>query len=138
MGNKIMLKLSTNELKTIKDSYNKLINCVPKIFNAGLKQVPMIHGVYIIHRINGTVLHVGRTYRAKKGLKQRLNNHLKGVSSFMKRYNKISVNSLKKCYFRFIPVKNDRMRALLELYAAAMLCPKYLGLHKAKDEEINS
>ena len=42
-----------------------------------------LHGVYIIYSPNGRVTHVGRTVRGKRGLRQRLNNHLHGASSFV-------------------------------------------------------
>jgi hypothetical protein len=44
-------------------------------------EAPTKHGVYIISK-GRVVWHVGRTTRAKNGLKQRLTAHLRGRSSF--------------------------------------------------------
>lgn len=48
---------------------------------------PNEQGVYVIYAPrSGMVVHVGRTYRGKAGLRQRLNNHLHGSSSFVQEY----------------------------------------------------
>jgi len=85
-------------------------------------------GVYVIRKKN-IVRHVGRTHRGKKGLFQRLNNHLHGSSSFTNEYLKGNGAILRKGYtYQFLVVKNARLRALLEAYAIGTLCPKHIGL----------
>lgn len=128
----------SKELEQILEKYSKLLKSKPVKFRDGLESIPRKQGVYIIYRATGTVLHVGRTYRRVKGMWGRILGHSRGRSSFMKNYKKISTSSLKECYVKFLIVKNDRIRALLELYTAGHLCPKYLGLHKSKQEKINS
>lgn len=49
----------------------------------GRLEAPDLQGVYVIYSPRGKVLHVGRTLRGKKGLRQRLNNHLQAGSSFV-------------------------------------------------------
>jgi len=85
-------------------------------------------GVYIIRK-GDIVLHVGRTYRGKKGLYQRLMNHLYGSSSFTNEYLKGNGAILRKGHtYQFLVVKNARLRALLEAYATGTSCPEYIGL----------
>jgi len=87
--------------------------------------------VYVIYNPKGTVLHVGRTPRAKKGLRQRLNNHLLGQSSFAHKYLKGRGNLLRKGYkFKYLVIKNPRERALVEAFSVGKLCPAHLGLGK--------
>jgi len=94
--------------------------------------VPCTHGVYIIRKGN-KVLHVGRTHRGKKGLHQRLSNHLHGASSFAVEYLKSMGEKLRKGHtYQYLEVKGDRQRALLEAYAVGTLCPVHLGLGKKK------
>lgn len=87
-------------------------------------------GVYIIYRKDGRVLHVGRSSRGKRGVFQRLNNHLAGQSSFVESYFKRDKSRVRACGFRYLPVKNDRLRALVEAYATGVLCPAHIGLNK--------
>jgi hypothetical protein len=85
-------------------------------------------GAYVIRNRKGTVVHVGRTYRGKDGLFQRLNDHLNGRSSFVNEYLKGNGNRLRKNYtFQCLTVPSNRMRALLENYATGWLCPEHLG-----------
>ena len=85
-------------------------------------------GVYIIRK-GDVVLHVGSTLRGKNGLRQRLNNHLHGSSSFTNKYLNGNGAALRKRHsFQFLVVKNARSRTLLEAYAIGILCPKHLGL----------
>lgn len=91
--------------------------------------VPNAQGVYIIYNLHGVVFHVGRTVRGRGGLRQRLNNHLRGRSSFVKDFLDGKSRSLRGKYqFQYIKVKNDRQRALLEALATGKLCPQHLGL----------
>ena len=85
-------------------------------------------GVYVILDVKGTVLHVGKTSRAKKGLRQRLNNHLRGQSSFAKKFLKQNGKELREGYiFKYIIVDDSKLRTLLEAYAIGCLCPEHLG-----------
>ena len=120
-----------NELSKIKELFKSLLKETDQLFprpgeklSASTKQ-----GVYIISSIKGTVLHVGKTARAKSGIKQRLNNHLHGQSSFTIKY--LDGNGAKlrgKCKYKYIEVADPRLRALLEAYAISNLCPRHLGL----------
>lgn len=86
-------------------------------------------GVYIIANGKNTILHVGKTARAKGGIRQRLNNHLHGQSSFTIKYLTGNGSKLRGvCKYKYIEVPNPRLRALLEAYAISNLCPKHLGL----------
>lgn len=90
---------------------------------------PTKPGVYVIRK-SGVVLHVGRTLRGKRGLYQRLKDHLYGSSSFTYKYLKGRGTVLRdgKHTYQSLVVKNTRIRALLEAYAIGTLCPKHIGL----------
>lgn len=93
---------------------------------------PDLQGVYVIYSPRGKILHVGRTLRGKKGLRQRLNNHLQAGSSFVIKHLDSKGSKLREGYsFRCLAVKDDRKRALLEFYALAHLCPEHIGLGEA-------
>lgn len=105
----------------------------------GVPDVPEHQGVYVI-RFQTKVLHVGRTYRGKKGLKQRLDNHLYSQSSFTEKYLKDGSKLRRPGYtFQYLEVdgrgrrSSSRLRALLEFYATASLCPAHLGSHLAEE-----
>ena len=90
--------------------------------------VPDNHGVYVIYDPKGRVAHIGRTVRGKRGLYQRLNNHLHGASSFTVKALDGKGGTLRSGYkFRFIEIENNRLRALLEAYTIGQLCPDHLG-----------
>lgn len=96
------------------------------------------HGVYVLRNAKGLVVHVGRTYRGKAGLHQRLRNHLAAASSFTKAYLKRNGNALRKGYtYQYLAVPDDRERALLEYLATANHCPVHLGVHAAKAKPAN-
>ena len=86
-------------------------------------------GVYIIRNQKKQILHVGQTPRAQYGIKQRLSNHLQGLSSFVDYYFDGDGNKLRtqKCSYQYIPVKQSRRRALLEAYSIGCLCHKHIG-----------
>ncbi len=90
---------------------------------------PREPGVYVI-REGETVLHVGRTLRAKGGLHQRLKDHLHGSSSFTDKYLKGNGAILRDSghTYQYLKVEDPRLRALLEAYAVGSLCPKHIGL----------
>lgn len=90
---------------------------------------PPTQGVYLILAPDNTVLHVGRTVSGKNGLLQRLRNHLRGQSSFVRNHLSGKCELLRGGYkFKFIVVEDDRDRALLEYHAIAWYCPMHLGL----------
>lgn len=92
-------------------------------------QAPERHGVYAILSPRRKVLHVGRTTRGKRGLYQRLNNHLLNGSSFTAHYLKGDGRRLRGAFlYRFLEVPGPRTRALLEAYAIGKLCPEHLGI----------
>jgi len=69
------------------------------------------------------------TSKAKKGIKQRLNNHLRAQSSFVKSYfNGDGARLREKCRFKYIEIDSPRIRSLLEAYTIGSLCPAHIGL----------
>lgn len=123
------------EIAELRKLYSALFkapaNTFPKVGEPLM--VTTAQGVYVIFSPKGLTLHVGRTLRGKRGLAQRLNNHLHGQSSFTLRYMDGKGAKLRRGYcFKFIPVRKARTRALLEAYATAHLCPKHLGLGKER------
>lgn len=89
--------------------------------------VPTSHGVYVIYDPGGRALHVGRSIRAKRGLRQRLKNHLAGKSSFVRDYLHDRTRLRDGYRFRYVTVYDARHRALLEAYATGHLCPAHIG-----------
>jgi hypothetical protein len=119
------------EADIIKSLFIKLIECPIQQFptNRGSLIAPFEPGVYVIYGPRKKVLYVGRTPRGIGGLRQRLVNHLHGMSSFTKKYLGGDGSKLRTtCGYRFVIVKNPRHRALLEYYATGCLCPAHLGL----------
>ena len=90
---------------------------------------PLKHGVYVIRK-HESALHVGRTLRAKKGLFQRLQDHLNNSSSFTNKFlNGRGMILREEGYtFQYLEVAEARKRALLEAYAIGKLCPEHVGL----------
>jgi hypothetical protein len=89
------------------------------------------HGVYIIYNEKEEVVHVGGTRSGKRGLWQRLQNHLYGQSSFVVAFFGGDGSKLRGDYkFRCLPVSDHRLRVFLEAYAIGCLCPKHIGLHQ--------
>jgi hypothetical protein len=87
-----------------------------------------LHGVYVIYDPKGRVAHVGRTVRGKRGLYQRLNNHLQGASSFVIKALDGKGSALRRGYkYRCLAVENNRLRAFLEAFAIGQLCPDHIG-----------
>jgi len=86
-------------------------------------------GVYLIRNQKKQILHVGQTPRAQYGIKQRLSNHLQGLSSFVYYYFDGDGDKLRtqKCSYQCLPIEQSRRRALLEAYAIGCLCPKHIG-----------
>lgn len=85
-------------------------------------------GVYVIFDPRGRVLHVGMTPRARKGIRQRLRDHMARRSSFVKKYLSGNVDRLRDTHaFAWLVVPNRRHRALLEALAIGTLCPAHIG-----------
>ena len=90
--------------------------------------VPETHGVYAIYGRRGVrVLHVGRTVTGTKGLRQRLSNHLYGRSSFVTLHFDRDATRVRGLRFKYVEVKNPRIRALVEAYAIGQYCPSHIG-----------
>lgn len=94
---------------------------------------PLTHAVYVIRNRGGRVEQVGRTHRGQHGLRNRLKDHLSGRSSFAREHLKGGGSSLRSGFtFEYLEVSDSRQRALLEFYATAIYCPRYLGLGEKK------
>lgn len=92
-------------------------------------EAPIEQGVYVIYDAKQVVVHVGKTSKAKGGLKQRLGNHMQGKSSFARKYLKGEGRKLRGKYtFKYILVSDPRLRTLFEAYVTSHLCPKHLGV----------
>jgi hypothetical protein len=89
---------------------------------------PDSQGVYIIRDPKRRVLHVGRTLRGKKGLRQRLKNHLGAASSFVIAHLGGNGKRLRNGYtYQYLEISGSRDRILLEYAATVWHCPKHLG-----------
>lgn len=120
-----------SELKEIQRRFDILLQGKEFLFpNQGdALDAPIEQGVYVIYDSNQTPLHVGKTSRARGGLKQRLKNHLHGQSSFTKKHFNGAGHQLRgQCSFKYVTVDNPRIRTLLEAYALSHLCPIHLGV----------
>jgi hypothetical protein len=72
--------------------------------------------------------------RAKKGIRQRLGNHLQTQSSFTAKYPPLKgrgTNLRQRYSYKFLEVGDQRQLMLLEAYAVGCLCPEHIGLHQA-------
>ena len=123
------LKSQLNEPEIIKNLFEELILSEHHIFpTRGKINITEQHGVYIIYNPQNEVLHVGNTPSGRKGLNQRLYNHISCTGIFYEKYlkpNKIKMRGIYK--FKYLEVKDIRHRALLEAYAAGNLCPSHFG-----------
>lgn len=119
------------ECEKVKKLFNQLVNQEKQRFPQEREQwkAPTTHGVYVIRK-DEIVLHVGRTLRGKGGLRQRLQNHLSGASSFTEGFLDGDGAKLRdQSYtYQYLEEENSRLRALLEAYAVGTLCPKHIGL----------
>jgi excinuclease UvrABC nuclease subunit len=123
--------VSAREQNKVTALFEKLTSAAVHRFpKSGEKlDAPIEQGVYVIYSPREQVLHVGRTPSGRKGLRQRLGNHLHGASSFTIRYFNGQGSTLRSGYvFRYLVVKDPRQRALLEAYAIGRLCPAHLGI----------
>ena len=118
------------ELDRVKRDFKRLCAaCEHQFPDRGYVERPTAHGVYVI-KCGERVLHVGRTIRAKRGLAQRLSDHLRGNSSFIRNYMQGKGFRLRNDdhTYQYVKVRSRRARALLEHYAISQLCPAHLGL----------
>jgi hypothetical protein len=118
------------EHRRVKSLFDKLMRApcheFPQSYNR--LEAPREKGIYVIHSPRGKIMHVGATPRAKRGIRQRLFDHLQGRSAFTKRCFNHRGYRLRGGYkFRYLVVKNARDRALLEPYAFGCLCPAFIG-----------
>jgi hypothetical protein len=89
--------------------------------------------VYVITDPKGRVVHVGRTLRGRRGLYQRLRNHLQGQSSFVLLYLGGKGTKLRKGFsYQYLKVSDNRQRALVESLAVGRLCPLHIGIGTSK------
>jgi hypothetical protein len=102
-------------------------------------EAPSSHGVYVIRDGHNKILHVGRAHRGQSGLSQRLNNHLRGQSSFVEVHLRGHGSRLRDGYsFQYLEVSDHRERALLEHFATGSLCPKHLGVGLSRRKKLKS
>jgi len=127
-------KKQLEEPEIIKNLFKKLIPSEFQIFpERGKINVTNNHGVYIIYSPENEVLHVGNTPSGRKGLNQRLYNHISKTGVFYREYLKDRNITLRGKYkFKYIEVPNPRHRALLEAYTAGNLCPAHFGTAEKK------
>ena len=117
--------------QTIRRFLNELLRSDSHPFppERGRLHAPTEPGVYLIYDARGRVAHVGRTPRARNGLRQRLNDHLHGNSSFTNEYLKGDGSKLRHGYqYKYLVITDPRKRALVEALATGALCPLHLGL----------
>ena len=121
----------SQEFRKIKKLYSELMKQRATLFPKARQKLeaPREQGVYLILNSRKKIVHVGRTLRGRRGIAQRLTNHLHNSSSFTEKYLKGKGSKLRgKYWFKFIVKKGARIRALLEAYSVGRLCPKHLGL----------
>jgi excinuclease UvrABC nuclease subunit len=122
------------EAARVRQLFDRLLGAPMLAFprNRGPIDAPPKQGVYIIYDSDEKVLHVGRTLRAREGLRDRLRAHLRGRSSFVVSFLKGERHLLRDGHsFRYLEWDNDRDRALLEAYATGSLCPAHIGLGRS-------
>jgi hypothetical protein len=122
------------ENQVVQTLLRELMSAPPQPFPPPRKRLeaPTAQGVYVIYERSGRVVHVGRTPRGSRGIRQRLANHLHNLSSFTNKYLNGRGSELRDGYmFRCLVVEDPRKRALLEAYATGCLCPAHLGLGQA-------
>lgn len=117
---------SNNDWETVRRLFARLIGAPMQSFpsqgyDAG---APAERGVYIIYE-GDEILHGGQTPRGKHGIDQRLADHLRGQSSFMRDYMEGDTQRLRRCNFRCLPILSTRMRWFVEAYATGVLCPAH-------------
>lgn len=127
------------EADRIRTFYQSLCSFDPITFpkDGGVRS-PDAQGVYVIYNPIGGVDHVGRTNGGKKGLRQRLTNHLHGRSSYVILFLNGDGSRLRGRYrYRLVKIEDDRLRALTEAYAIGVLCPAHIGFRTTKEENVD-
>jgi hypothetical protein len=127
--------MSDGENRKVRDSFNALVVTPRQRFPQARLALaaPSVPGVYVIYDPRGAVAHVGRT-NGKRGLHQRLCDHMRNASSFARYHLRGNGSVLREGYtFRYLVIRDARLRALLEAYATGCLCPDHLGLHRLCD-----
>ncbi len=118
------------EGETIASLFRRLLRAPKHAFPKSNEKLeaPEQLGVYIIYDRKDRVLHVGSTPRAKKGIAQRLRDHLCNRSSFTTNFLSGDGERLRHgCKFRYLEVEVGRNRALLEALTIGRLCPAHIG-----------
>lgn len=124
--------LETIKIKNLFDALTKADKCSFPI--SGRLDITCEKGVYIIYDSQSNVAHVGNTPRGKKGLCQRLNNHIAGSSSFARDYLIPNNLSIREGFtYKVLEVPSARERALLEALTCGLLCPKHIGTGETKE-----
>ena len=129
-----------SEPEKVRILFNKLVRAPLSHFPLPRVNVAAANdqGVYLIYSPKGKILHVGRTYRGKNGLAQRLRDHMFTASSFTNQYLEGRGFELRNGYkFRYLVVKDARLRALIEAYAIGRLCPAHIGLSQSTSKNSN-
>jgi len=118
------------ERRSVRALYARLVRSELHPFpRRGPVRHPTRRGVYVIYDARRRPVHVGRTPRARGGLAQRLTNHLRGRSSFVRESLDGDGSRLRRGYaFRHLVVEDLRKAALLEAYALGRLCPAHIGV----------
>lgn len=124
-----------NEPEKIRQLFDELLRVKPVPFPGhGALNITCEKGVYIIYTSDGSVAHVGNTPSGKRGLCQRLNDHIGGSSSFAKNHLKPKGISIRDGFtYSLLVVPTPRDRMLLQALACGMLCPTHLGTHQKSD-----
>jgi hypothetical protein len=125
-------------LRRLTQWYKKLVeqNATKFPLERGQVKATQEKGVYLIIDSQGIVVHVGSTLRAKRGIHQRLYDHLCGRSSFVLKYKPLKgkgSNLRAKYSYKYVAVADAKMRMLLEAYAVLKLEPKHYDL--GEDDE---
>lgn len=129
------------ESEHVKNLFEQLEKAALQKFPESRKtlEAPTVQGVYIIRDPENTIVQVGRTYGAENGIYRRLQDHLYGRSSFAENFFGGKGHILRAGFtFQCITIENDRQRALLEHFATAYHCPKYLGVNSRQNENLNT
>lgn len=127
----------TRTQKKVRVLFEALQNSPKQLFpgEGGRLNVSHAPGVYVIYDPRGHVVHVGATPHGKRGLAQRLRNHLHGASSFVEQHLNGKGSRLRRGYsFRCLAVRNGKLRAYLEAYAIGSLCPAHIGLGASRTQ----
>jgi hypothetical protein len=120
-----------DQRNAIRKLYGRLVKAKQRPFpKLGERiEVPALPGVYVVFNPSGRVYHVGRTTHGKRGLSQRLADHMAGRSSFTVKVLSGEGSRLRRGWsFSYLEVADARDRALLEALAIGMLCPVHIGL----------